>query len=44
MRDAFYRCLILNEYLYNDKNIIRNDNNLLLNDKMCVKIKLTINK
>ena len=44
MRNAFYLCLKLKEYLYNNKNIIKNNNNLLLNDKVCVKIKLTINK
>lgn len=44
MRDAFYLCLKLKGYFYNNKNIINIDNNLLYNDKIRVKIKFTINK
>lgn len=44
MKNAFYLCLKLKGYPYNDKNVVINDNNLLLNDKICAKIKLIINK
>ena len=44
MKNAFYLCLKLKGYSYNDKNMVINDNSLLLNDKICAKIKLIINK
>jgi hypothetical protein len=44
MKNAFYLCLKLKGYLYNDKYMVVKDNYLLQNDKVCVDIKLTINK
>jgi hypothetical protein len=44
MKNAFYLCLKLKGYLYNNNNLFKKDNYLLLNDKIGAKIKLTINK
>lgn len=44
MKDAFYLCLKLKVYLCNNKYIIKIDNNIFQNDKICIKIKLIINK